>query len=101
MTYTEFHSPVPHFSTSGLAEKVRNFLLRMEAGKPWTRLNWSLTVEPILDTFPETLTNGDQKENLNSENIGELVHLRVEDQRLFRLPGSNGILLALVPSFLR
>ncbi len=96
MTYTEFHSPVPHFSTSGLAEKVRNFLLRMEAGKPWTRLNWSLTVEPILDTFPETFDQwGPKKENLNSENIGELVHLRVEDQRLFRLPGSNGILFSI------
>lgn len=96
MTYTEFHSPVPHFSSSGLAEKVRNFLLRMEAGKPWTRLNWTMTVEPILDTFPETFDQwGPKKDMIHSENIGQLVHLRVEDQRLFRLPGSNGILFSI------
>lgn len=52
MTYTEFHSPVSHFWDSGLAEKVRNFLLRMEAGKPWTRLNWTLTVE----LYPSNIT---------------------------------------------
>ncbi|EIJ82031.1 hypothetical protein PB1_03800 [Bacillus methanolicus PB1] len=96
MTYTEFHSPVPYFSDSGLAEKVRNFLLRIEAGKPWTRLNWTLTVEPILDTFPETFDEwGAKKEKVTSENAGQLVHLRVEDQRLFRLPRSNGILFSI------
>ncbi|MBT2730402.1 DUF3445 domain-containing protein [Bacillus sp. ISL-75] len=96
MSYTEFHSPVPHFSDSGLAEKVRNFLLRMEAGNPWTRLNWTLTVDPILDTFPENFDEwGVKKENLTTENIGQLVHLRVEDQRLFRLPRSNGILFSI------
>jgi dimethylamine monooxygenase subunit A len=96
MTYTEFHSPVPHFSDSGLAEKVRNFLLRMEAGKPWTRLNWTLTVEPILDTFPETFDEwGVKKDKVTSKNAGELIHLRTEDQRLFRLPRSNGILFSI------
>ncbi|WP_209124936.1 DUF3445 domain-containing protein [Alkalihalobacillus sp. BA299] len=96
MTYTEFHSPVPQFSDSGLAERVRNFLMRMEAGKPWTRYNWTLTVEPILDTFPETYDQwGKKKYNITQENIGQLVHLRVEDQRLFRLPRSNGILFSI------
>lgn len=96
MTYTEFHSPVPHFSDSGLAVKVRNFLLRMEAGKPWTRLNWTLTVEPILDTFPENFDEwGVKKDKVTVENTGKLVHLRVEDQRLFRLPKSNGILFSI------
>jgi hypothetical protein len=96
MSYTEFHSPVPHFSDSGLAVKVRNFLLRMEAGKPWTRLNWTLTVEPILDTFPENFDEwGVKKDKVTVENTGELVHLRVEDQRLFRLPKSNGILFSI------
>lgn len=96
MTYIEFHSPVPHFYSSGLAEKVRNFLLRMEPGKPWTRLNWTITVEPILDTFPETFDQwGPKKEKITSKNAGQLIHLRVEDQRLIRLPGSNGILFGI------
>jgi dimethylamine monooxygenase subunit A len=96
MTYTEFHSPVPHFTSSGLVEKVRNFLLRMESGSPWTRLNWTITVESILDTFPETFDLwGTKKDQVTVENAGELVHLRVEEQRLFRLPGSNGILFSI------
>ncbi|MEK3644534.1 MULTISPECIES: heme-dependent oxidative N-demethylase family protein [unclassified Aeribacillus] len=96
MTYTEFHSPVPVFFDSGLAKKVLNFLLRIEAGKPWTRLNWTLTVEPILDTFPENFDEwGPKKEKVTSENAGQLVHLRVEDQRLFRMPRSNGILFSI------
>lgn len=101
MAFTEFHSPVPHFSDSGLAEKVRNFLLRMEPGNPWTRLNWTLTVEHILDTYPENYDEwGAKKANITSENVGELVHLRVEDQRLFRLPKSNGILFSIHTSLM-
>ncbi len=96
MTYLEFHSPVPVFSSSGLAEKVRNFLLRMELGKPWARLNWTLTVGPHLHTFPENYDDwGKQKAQLTDQNIGELVHLRVEHQKLFRLGESNGILFSL------
>jgi hypothetical protein len=96
MTFTEWHSPVPHFSDSGMSEKVKGFLMRMEAGKPWTRLNWTLTVEPILNTFPENHHDwGLKKDKITVENVGELVHLRTEDQRLFRLPQSNGILFSI------
>lgn len=96
MTYTEFHSPVPHFSDSGLAQKVRDFLMRMEAGKPWTRLNWTFTAGKILETAPETFDEwGPKKETVTADNAGELVYLRVEDQRLFRLPGSNGIFFSI------
>ncbi|WP_242447685.1 heme-dependent oxidative N-demethylase family protein [Priestia endophytica] len=101
MTFTEFHSPVPHFSDSGLAEKVKKFLLRMEPGNAWTRLNWTLTVEHILDTFPENYDDwGSKKAQITSKNVGELVHLRVEDQRLFRLPKSNGILFSIHTSLI-
>lgn len=100
MTFTEFHSPVP-FTDGSFIEKVRNFLLRMEPGKPFTRLNWTITVEHILDTFPENYDQwGPKKEKITSDNIGELVHLRVEDQRLFRLPKSNGILFSIHTSLL-
>lgn len=101
MKYTEFHSPVPQFSTNGLMEKVRNFLLRMEAGEPWTRYNWTITVNPILDTFPENFNEwGPMKEELTEENVGQKIYLRVEDQRLFRLPQSNGILFGIHTSLI-
>lgn len=97
MKFLEIHSPVPHsFSRSGLAEKVRSFILRMEAGNSWTRFNWTLTIEPILDTAPETFDEwGPKKDNVTADNAGQLVYLRVEDQRLFRLPRSNGILFGI------
>ncbi|MED4600860.1 DUF3445 domain-containing protein [Paenibacillus validus] len=96
MTYLQFHSPVPIYSDSGLAEKVRGFLLRMEAGKPWTRLNWTINVGTRLDTSPEAFGEwGRGKFDLNAENVGREVHLRTEDQRLFRIPGSNGILFSI------
>ncbi|MDT8861347.1 DUF3445 domain-containing protein [Alkalihalobacillus sp. MEB130] len=96
MSYLEFHSPVPHFSESGLAAKVRNFLLQMEVGKPFTRYNWTITLDPILETFPETYDEwGKKKYELTPEKVGEMVHLRVEDQRLTRLPLSNGILFSI------
>lgn len=96
MTYLQFHSPVPIYSDSGLAEKVRGFLLRMEAGKPWTRLNWTLNIGPRLDTSPEAFGEwGAGRFELNLNNAGEIMHLRAEDQRLFRIPGSNGVLFSI------
>lgn len=94
--FLEFHSPVPEFYNSGLAEKVRNFLLRIEADTPWTRLSWTLTVEKMLDVFRESYDEWAPKKNkVTKENAGELVYLRIEDQKLFRLPESNGILFTL------
>lgn len=96
MSYTEFHSPVPVFSDSGLAAKVRDFLMRMEAGKPWTRYNWTMTVDGRYDTFPENFDEwGPEREKVTAENAGETVYLRVEDQRLFRLPRSQAILFSI------
>lgn len=97
MEFLAIHSPVPKaFTGSGLAEKVRGFILRIEAGKPWTRFNWTITVEPTLDTSPETFDVwGPKKEKVTADNVGQLVYLRVEDQRLFRLPRSNGILFGI------
>ena len=97
MEFLAIHSPVPKaFTGSGLAEKVLSFILRMEPGKPWTRYNWTITVEPILDTAPETFDEwGPKKEQVTVDNVGELVYLRVEDQRLFRLSRSNGILFGI------
>lgn len=96
MTYLQFHSPVPIYSESGLAEKVQRFLLRMEAGKPWTRLNWTLNVGTRLDTSPEAFEEwGLGRIELTLDNVGEIMQLRTEDQRLFRIPGSNGILFSI------
>jgi hypothetical protein len=97
MDFLSIHSPVPKaFTGSGLAEKVKGFIKRIEAGKPWTRFNWTITVEPVLDTSPETFDDwGRKKDKVTADNAGQLVYLRVEDQRLFRMPRSNGILFGI------
>lgn len=97
MEFLDIHHPVPKvFKESGLAKKILSFIMRMDPGQGWTRYNWTMTVEPILDTSPETFDQwGVKKEKLTADNAGELAYLRTEDQRLFRLPRSNGILFTI------
>lgn len=96
MSFPEIHSPIPGFFDNGLAEKIKTFIMRIESGKPWIRRNWSLTVGHHLATPLETFHLwGQERKNVTRENAGELVHLRVEVQKLFRLPRSNGILFTI------
>jgi dimethylamine monooxygenase subunit A len=70
--------------------------MRLEAGTPWERLNWSLMAGDRLDTSLETFNRwGRLRKQVTSENAGELVHIRVEVQKLFRLPRTNSILFSI------
>jgi hypothetical protein len=96
MSFQEIHSPIPRFSEQGLDDKIARFLMRIEAGKPWTRINWSLMAGNRLDTALETFDDwGKSRELVTPENAGELVHLRVEVQKLFRLTRSNSLLFTI------
>lgn len=95
-TFEELHEAVPTFTESGLNRKVRDFLMRIEAGKPWQRRNWTLTAGNILPTLPATFDEwGHMRNEVTHENVGEFVHMRVEDQKMFRLPESNGLLFSI------
>lgn len=73
----ELHQPIPKFRDKGLADKIRTFLLRIDAGSPFQRMNWSLTVGHYLDTAMETSNEWGRRFNeLTPENIGSLLHLR-------------------------
>jgi hypothetical protein len=96
MSFKEIHSPIPGFQTDQLDERIQQFLMRLEAGKPWGRKNWSLMAGSRLDTSLETFSEwGQARKQVTKENAGEFVHLRVEVQKLFRLPKSNGILFTI------
>lgn len=96
MAFKIIHDPVPGLSRSRLLEKIRKFIMRIEPGKPWTRKNWSLTVDHQLNTPLETLTSwGKKRKEITSENAGDRIHLRVEVQKLFRLPATNSILFSI------
>jgi dimethylamine monooxygenase subunit A len=96
MNFKEIHRPIPGFKEEGLDERILTFLLRMEAGDPWVRRNWSLMAGDRLDTSLETFDQwGGDRRRVTEDNAGEFVHFRVEVQKLFRMPGSNGILFTI------
>ena len=95
MTFKEWHGPVPLAHEIGVFDRALKFLLQLRLGHPVRRLNWTMTVNPRLDTSPETYKDwGKDRAALTKDNIGRLLHLRVELQGLFRLPRSNGVLFS-------
>ncbi|WP_042352624.1 heme-dependent oxidative N-demethylase family protein [Bacillus massiliigorillae] len=102
MSYDEIHAPVPFVSRTGvdLIARIRKFLLSINPGEPWTRINWNLMADRW-DVNYETMDIwGPERYKVTPENAGELVHLRVEEQKFYRMPRSNTILFVLNTQFL-
>ncbi|MHC0036381.1 heme-dependent oxidative N-demethylase family protein [Pseudoneobacillus sp. C159] len=96
MNFKEIHAPIPGFQTNHLDNRILQFLMRIETGTPWGRKNWGLSAGNRLDTSLETFSEwGQLRKEVTKENAGQLVHFRVEDQKLFRLPKSNAILFTI------
>jgi hypothetical protein len=77
----------------GVFDRALQYLLRLPYGRPVRRLNWTVTINPRLDTSPENYSFwGPDRTTVTPANVAEKVHLRVELQTLFRLPRSNAIL---------
>jgi len=92
MNFYEWHAPVPLAHELGIFQRALKFLLNLQQGAPVRRLNWTMTVNPLLDTSPENYHKwGIQKTTLAPNNVGVKQHLRVELQTLFRLPRSNAM----------
>jgi hypothetical protein len=102
MSFQEWHAPVPLAPALGVFDKAEAFLLRLQTGKPFRRLNWSLTVNPRLDTAPETYPAWlPEKATVTPDNVGAKLCLRVELQTLHRLPRSHAILFGIRTYLLR
>ncbi len=96
MTFHEWHGPVPLAHERGVFDRALKYLLRLELGKPVRRLNWTLTVNPRLDTSPENYPLwGSDKATITPENVAAKMCLRVELQTLTRLARSNAILFGI------
>jgi dimethylamine monooxygenase subunit A len=92
MSFMEWHAPVPLAHEKGVFDRALKFLMKLQHGAPVRRFNWTMTVNPLLDTAPETYPKwGPMKTSLTLENLGQKQHLRVELQSLWRLPRSNAI----------
>ena len=96
MNFMEWHGPVPLAHQIGVFDRALKFLLNLQQHKPTRRFNWTMTINPRLDTSPENYPKwGPDRTTVTPENVGEKVHLRVELQTLWRLPRSNGILFVI------
>ena len=92
MNFFEWHAPVPLAHEMGIFQRALKFLLNIQQGQPARRLNWTLTINPRLDTSPENYHKwGIDKSTVTPENVGDKVHLRVELQTFWRLPRSNAL----------
>lgn len=96
MSFHEWHGPVPLAHEKGVFDRALKYLLRLQYGQPVRRLNWTMTINPRLDTSPENYPVwGPDRTTVTPENVADKVHLRVELQTLFRLPRSNAILFGI------
>jgi hypothetical protein len=101
MTFKEWHGPVPLAHEMNVFDRALKYLLNLRLGAPVRRLNWTMTVHPRLDTSPELYPLwGPDRATVNAANAGDLVHLRVELQGLWRLPRSNGIVFSIRTYFI-
>lgn len=96
MNFMEWHAPVPIAHDIGVFDRALKFLLNLQQGRPVRRLNWTMTINPRLDTSPENYHKwGVDRTTVTPENVGDKVHLRVELQALWRLPRSNAIVFSI------
>jgi dimethylamine monooxygenase subunit A len=96
MTFKEWHGPVPLAHEMNVFDRALKYLLNLRLGQPVRRLNWTMTVNPRLDTSPEAYPHwGPDRGGVTAQNAGDLAHLRVELQGLWRLPRSNGVLFGI------
>jgi len=60
MNFTQWHSPVPMAHQLGVFERALKYLLNIQVDHPVRRLNWTMTVNPRLDTSSARALNGTQ-----------------------------------------
>jgi hypothetical protein len=102
MDFMQWHGPVPVAGELGVFDRALKFLLLLQLERPVRRLNWTMTINPHLDTSPENYDQwGPARTTVSADNAGQLVHLRVELQMMFRLPRSNAILFGVRAYLLR
>ena len=72
MNFFEWHAPVPLAHEKGIFKRALKFLLNIQHRAPARRRNWTMTVNPLLDTSPENYHKwGVQKMSVTPQNLGE------------------------------
>ena len=93
MNFLEWHAPVPLAHQLGIFQRALKFMMALRQGAPTRRFNWTMTINPRLDTSPEAYPKwGPDRLSVTPANVGSKVYLRVEVQSFWRLPRSNAVL---------
>lgn len=96
MSFLEIHGPVPRVRETGVITRAQKFIMRLQAGEPYRRTNWSMTVGRRLDvstdTYPEWGPDRSRIQRVDGATFGAQVHLRVEVQHLVRLPETGAVM---------
>lgn len=101
MNFFEWHAPVPLAHEKGIFQRAIKYLLAVQQSNPARRLNWTMTVNPRLDTSPENYHQwGPENTHITPENVADKLFLRIELQSFWRLPRSNAILFPIRCYFL-
>lgn len=101
MNFFEWHAPVPLAHELGIFERALKYLRAVQQGNPARRLNWTMTVNPRLDTSPENYhVWGPENTHITKDNVADKLFLRIELQSFWRLPRSNAILFPIRCYFL-
>jgi hypothetical protein len=93
MSFKQWHGPVPLAHEMGLFDRALKYLCNIQVGRPARRLNWTMSINPLMDQSPENYPLwGPSRSSVTQDNVPRLVYLRVELQGLHRLPRSHALL---------
>lgn len=109
MTFQEIHGPVPRANPDGVFARAEAFLLRLQPGEAYRRVNWTFQPGRMLDKSMDAYTTwlpealrvlaGATGQGATEAELAENLYLRVELQHLVRLETSGAVLFLIDTRF--
>ena len=88
------HKDVPSYS-SKIGSRVNNIFINLPEEKIFQRFNWSIYETPILFQPAESKSYIERSKQINQENAGDKLFIRVERQTIRRLPITQSIIFTI------
>ncbi len=97
MSFTEIHGPVPRANPGGVFTRAEAFLMRLQPGEAYRRVNWAFQPGRILDksidNYAEWMPEAARILGAATDaDFGDQVNLRVELQHLIGLETADAVL---------
>ena len=88
------HKDVPSYS-SKIGSRVNKIFINLPEEKIFQRFNWSMYETPILFQPAESKSYVERSKQINQENVGDKLFIRVERQTIRRLPITQSIIFTI------